>query len=442
MGRGEACDVAGGGSPKRRKLVGCKNFERSNPKSDKFDIQRFHHVELWCADATNTSRRFSHGLGMPIVARTDQSTSNSLYASYTLKSNELVFVFTSPYSTKCVVREHKPPMPWNSADRHWDFLKKHGMGVRALGIRVGDVTEAWKSSTANGARGVLPPTKIEDSASGTSQEICEVELYGDVVLRFVCGSFQGPGIAGGEPMPIPEGFQSFGLERLDHAVGNVHDLMEQIAYMESCFGLHEFAEFTAEEVGTVNSGLNSMVMANNSEFVLMPINEPTFGTKVKSQIQTFLEQNEGPGLQHLALKTDNIFQTMRAMRSAGLTAGFDFMPRPSDGYYQKLPGRIGEGLTAEQYTEIEELGLLADKDDQGVLLQIFTKPVGDRPTLFLEIIQRVGCMQEEPPAAKEPETPEPSAPKLVQASGCGGFGKGNFSELFKSIEEYEKTLGV
>eukprot|EP00958_Prasinococcus_capsulatus_P014979 scaffold1588_cov408-Prasinococcus_capsulatus_cf.AAC.4 len=154
-------------------------------------------------------------------------------------------------------------------------------------------------------------------------------------------------------------------------------------------GLHEFAEFTAEDVGTVDSGLNSMVLANNSESVLFPVNEPTTGTRRKSQIQTYLEQNEGPGLQHLALKCDDIFHTLTCMRAS--VAAFDFMPRPSDDYYRQLPSRIGDSLSAEQYRQCEELGILADKDPEGVLLQIFTKPVGDRSTLFLEIIQRVGC---------------------------------------------------
>mmetsp|Transcript_30882 Transcript_30882/g.73552 ORF Transcript_30882/g.73552 Transcript_30882/m.73552 type:complete len:378 (+) Transcript_30882:139-1272(+) len=336
---------------KRRKLVGCKNFQRVNPKSDKFDIKRFHHIEFWCGDATNTYKRFGHGLGMPLAARSDQSTGNSRYASYTLRSGELVFVFTSPYSAACAQPGGAAPMPWLDAGRHWEFVRKHGLAVRAVGLSVADAAEAWRVSTANGARGVLPPTTIEDPESGTAQELCEVELYGDVVLRFVGGTFKGPGIAGYKAEAPPEGSTGFGLNRLDHAVGNVHDLLEQVNYMEKITGFHEFAEFTAEDVGTVDSGLNSMVLANNSEFVLMPVNEPTFGTKRKSQIQTYLEQNEGPGLQHLALKTDDIFRTIRAMRSA--SGGFDFMPRASDAYYAKLPEKIGDSLTPEQYKEVE-----------------------------------------------------------------------------------------
>lgn len=184
----------------------------------------------------------------------------------------------------------------------------------------------------------------------------------------------------------------YGLQRLDHAVGNTDNLLEAVNYIAGFTGFHEFAEFTAADVGTVDSGLNSMVLANNNEYVLLPVNEPTFGTKryvwlsgvhrvctrvaprmgapslithhSKSQIQTYLEQNEGPGLQHLALKTDDIVTTMREMRQRSACGGFEFMPRASDEYYRKLPDKIGDALTPQQYEEIEQLGILADKDDQ------------------------------------------------------------------------------
>jgi len=172
-----------------------------------------------------------------------------------------------------------------------------------------------------------------------------------------------------------------------------------------------------------------MVLASNNEMVLLPVNEPTYGTKRKSQIQTYLEHNNGPGLQHLALYTTDIFLTMRKLRELEDYGGFELQERPSPLYYQDLPSRIGDSLTPEQYKLVEELGLLVDKDDQGVLLQIFTKPVGDRPTLFLEIIQRIGCMEDSPDGKGQ-----------VQRGGCGGFGKGNFAALFKSIEDYERTL--
>jgi 4-hydroxyphenylpyruvate dioxygenase len=207
-------------------------------------------------------------------------------------------------------------------------------------------------------------------------------------------------------------------------------------------------------------------LANNNENVLLPVNEPTFGTRRKSQIQTYLEQNEGAGLQHLALKTQDIFSTLRAMRAAAdAGAGLEFMPRPSDSYYRGLKEKLTAGgmvacpLSDADLKACEELGVLVDRDDQGTLLQIFTKPLGDRPTVFVEIIQRVGCMRpvgangeadggsaaaaaEEAAAAKARAEAKAEQVRMEQAGGCGGFGKGNFSELFKSIEDYERTLDV
>lgn len=301
------------------------------------------------------------------------------------------------------------------------------MAVRAVGITVADAKIAYETSVKHGAIGVMEAKDVKDKTSGQTLTIAEVKLYGDVVLRFLSGDYTGVALANYEAIDGPD--VSIGIERIDHCVGNVPNLLEAVDYICDFTGFHEFAEFTAEDVGTVDSGLNSMVLANNSEMILLPINEPTFGTRRKSQIQTYLEQNEGAGLQHLALKTTDIFHTLGEMRKRSFLGGFEFMPRPSDEYYKKLPTRIGSDLTQDQYKRIEQLGLLVDKDDQGILLQIFTKPLGDRPTIFIEIIERVGCMKE-------------LDGRLEQAAGCGGFGKGNFSELFKSIEEYEKTLDV
>ncbi|PNW79050.1 hypothetical protein CHLRE_09g398993v5 [Chlamydomonas reinhardtii] len=432
MGAGGASTtVANGGI----KLVGHKNFVRYNPQSDRFAIKRFHSFEFWCADATNTYKRFSYGLGMPLVAKSDQSTNNQLFASYVLRSNDLVFTFTAPYSRKCASVSEGVPLRHYNIDHAYEFINSHGLAVRAVGLLVDDAKTAYEVSVAHGAKGVLPPVELRDEASGTSQVISEVIVYGDVVFRYVSGSFEGPFMAGYTPV-TDSPVASIGLQRVDHAVGNTHDLIKAVEYITGFCGFHEFSEFVAEDVGTVDSGLNSMVLANNEETILMPVNEPTFGTPRKSQIQTYLEQNEGPGLQHLALLSNDIFTTLREMRARSELGGFEFMPRANAKYYKDMYARIGDSLTPQQYREVEELGILVDKDDQGVLLQIFTKPLGDRPTVFIEIIQRVGCMRE----VKEPATG--AVVGTEQAAGCGGFGKGNFGALFKSIEDYERTLNV
>lgn len=426
MGQADGISGAAGGE---LDLKGCERFVRHNPHSDLFGVQRFHHIEFWCGDASNTWRRFSWGLGMHLVAKSDQTTGNQTYCSYAIQSNELVFAFTAPYSSKIDQTNTKKPHPGFHSEEAREFSAKHGLAVRAVGVLVDDAHEAYRVSVENGAVSVLAPQVLTDELKGPGGKmvIAEVKLYGDVVLRYVSnqgfkGSFL-PNYEDIESLPL-----TYGLVRLDHAVGNVHKLAEAVQYVTKFTGFHPFAEFTADDVGTMESGLNSMVLASNNEMVLLPLNEPTFGTKRKSQIQTYLEHNEGPGLQHLALICDDIFSTLREMRTRTQVGGFDFMPKPPPTYYKNMSKRVGSVLTEQQIKDCEQLGILVDKDDQGVLLQIFTKPIGDRPTIFIEVIQRVGCMEKN------------STGVIVQKGGCGGFGKGNFSELFKSIEEYEKTL--
>jgi 4-hydroxyphenylpyruvate dioxygenase len=411
-----------------RKMVGYDNFVRHNPMSDRFEIIKFDHIEFWCSDAVNTARRFTWGLGMHEVANSNLTTGNRHYALSVVQSNDVVFAFTAPYCNSEEDREGSvfPHSQFDQAQAH-AFVQKHGLAVRAVGIRVSDAKVAYETSVANGGTGVAAPHTAVDEATGKSLTFSEVKTVDDVVMRYVSGDFTGPFLPNCAVVDTPD--INYGITRLDHCVTNVPKLFDAVDHVMGYTGMHEFAEFTAEDVGTVDSGLNSMVLANNSETVLTPYNEPTFGTKRKSQIQNYLEHNNGAGVQHMALKTDNIFATMKELKKRSLCGGFEFMPAPGQGYYDRVPGRIGEDtLTADQFKELQELGLLADRDDQGVLLQVFTKPVGDRPTAFLEIIQRIGCDKDE------------EGKQIEQAAGCGGFGKGNFGELFKSIEEYEKTM--
>ncbi|GAU12321.1 hypothetical protein TSUD_252720 [Trifolium subterraneum] len=416
------------------KLRGFNNFVRANPKSDRFKVKRFHHVEFWCTDATNTARRFSWGLGMPIVAKSDLSTGNLKHASYLLRSGDLNFLFSAAYSPSISLSSPSSTasIPTFDASTCFAFSASHGLAVRAVAVEVEDAELAFTTSVNHGAIPASSPVNLENGV-----KLAEVRLYGDVVLRYV--SYNNPNDNQNPNHWFLPGFESvsdessnssldFGIRRLDHAVGNVPELSSALKYLKEFTGFHEFAEFTAEDVGTSESGLNSVVLANNEETVLFPMNEPVYGTKRKSQIETYLEHNEGAGLQHLALKSEDIFRTLREMRKRSSVGGFEFMPSPPPTYYRNLKNRVGDVLNDEQIKECEELGILVDRDDQGTLLQIFTKPIGDRPTIFIEIIQRVGCM------LKDEEGKE------YQKGGCGGFGKGNFSELFKSIEEYEKTL--
>lgn len=420
------------------RLKGFEDFVRTNPMTDKFGVRHFHHVEIYCGDATNTCKRFCHGLGMNVIGKSDLSTGNTEHASYCASSGDVKMLFTAPAAAlgdngvpeniraminydedKDGTRASSPFPHFQTLDRQ-NFFQKHGTGVGAVALEVNDVKEAYEVLMANGASFVLEPSVVDDKYGQGSVIIAEVKLYGDVVLRLInVDNFDGAFLPNFEDVASSGG--AYGISRFDHIVGNVWELSSVQTQLMEMTGFHTFAEFVAEDVGTVDSGLNSVVLASNNEKVLLPLNEPTFGTSKKSQIQTYLEQNNGAGVQHMALFTTDIFETMRKMRTASNSGGFEFMPAQPPAYYKNLPSRIGEdALTSEQMRQVEELGLLVDKDDQGILIQIFTKPVGDRPTLFLEIIQRVGC-----------DTP-----------GCGGFGKGNFKDLFKSIEDFEESLGI
>jgi 4-hydroxyphenylpyruvate dioxygenase len=274
-------------------------FQRVNPETDRFVMKKFHHIEFYCGDAINTASRFSWGLGMPMVAKSDQSTGNTEHASYVLHSEDLTFVFTAPYAVPAAAAaaaQSTSPFPGFDASRAHAFFSKHGLAGRAIGIEVEDAAAAYDACIAHGGQGVTAP--IESAAGYT---VSEVAAYGDVVLRFVS-----PAADWAEPF-LP-GFQSIeqqqhqpeqsanqqastcGLHRIDHAVGNVWDLSEAVSRIGTMTGMHNFAEFAAEDVGTLDSGLNSIVLASNNEMVLLPLNEPTYGTPRKSQIQVRSEQ--------------------------------------------------------------------------------------------------------------------------------------------------------
>lgn len=360
------------------KLVGYSNFLRSNPRTDLFSVLGFHHVEFWCGDATNTAGRFSFGLGMHLAARSDLSTGNPIHSSLLLRSSTLQFLFSAPTSTDPLPSSRpQSPLPSFSPSASHCFTLTHGLGVRAIAIRVSDAFLAFQISVSHGARPAFPPADL-----GLGFAISEVELYGNVVLRFISLPPPSPDspsfLPGFEDVPAPSPGFSYGIRRLDHAVGNVDDLASAVKYVAAFTGFHEFAEFTADDIGTAESGLNSVVLANNEETVLIPLNEPVHGTKRRSQIQTYLDHNRGAGVQHLALATDDVFQTLREMRARSPAGGFEFMAPPLPTYYANLRRRAADVLSEEQIKQCEDLGVLVDRDDQGVLLQIFTKPVGDR----------------------------------------------------------------
>lgn len=422
--RAEEPSKLGGTGASSKKLVGWDNFVRHNPRSDRFKMTDFDHLEFWCMDATNTARRFATAFGMQMVAKHTIDNGNFKYTSFVLQSNTVRFVFTAPYWTDAPASKVQlnDTFPLYDREAALKFIKHHGgLAVRAVGVQVESAKAAYEQSTSNGGEGACPPTTLSD-ANG-SMVYSETKYYNDVVFRWVEGraSYTGPFLPG--YVTEQRAAHTYGIHRIDHVVSNVPALCDITDHLIQMLGFHEFGEFTAEDVGTVDSGLNSMVMANNDETVLMPVNEPTFGTRRKSQIQSFLEHHRGPGIQHIALSTPDILATIKQMTEAGLHGGVSFMANPGKSYYEDhVPNKMGNLVSKQLIQDCQKYGILIDRDDEGGLLQIFTQPLLDRPTLFIEIIQRVGC----------------PGPDGKQKPACGGFGKGNFGALFKSIEDWEK----
>lgn len=422
----------GGTGPSSNRMKGAAGFVRHNPKTDRFNILDFDHVEIWCTDAKSTAARFCASFGFHVLAVSDIDSGNFKYSAVVCGSGTLRFLCVAPYNTDApltdMATKFQDPLPSFDKAECFKFVERHGTAGHTIGLKVEDAAKAYEEATKHGGKGVLPATTFADADGEVTY--AEVLYYDDVTFRFVqrTKEFKGAFLPHMKSMPatLPSGdaIPSFGIKRIDHIVSNVPNLGELADKAHEMIGLHEFAEFTAEDVGTVDSGLNSMVMANNTETVLMPINEPTTGTRRKSQIQSYLEHHRGGGIQHIAITTPDIVATVAQMtKQAIIGGGVSFMAHPGKDYYQNhVPRKMGNMVTPELIAECDKYGILIDRDEEGGLLQIFTKPIFDRPTLFLEVIQRVGCVQ----------------PDGSQKPACGGFGKGNFGALFKSIEDWEK----
>jgi 4-hydroxyphenylpyruvate dioxygenase len=280
---------------------------------------------------------------------------------------------------------------------------KHGDGVRVIALAVPDVDHAYREATTRGATGVTEPHSISDE-HGTVR-LATIEAYGETLHTFVDRSgYDGPFLPGYEERSSGrEGHMLFGV---DHIVGNVEHMDPWVRYYEEVFGMREMIHFSDEDISTEYSALMSKVVTDGSGVVKFPINEPAEG-KRKSQIEEYLEFYEGPGAQHIALSTRDILGTVAELRRHGV----EFLSIPAS-YYDEVPARVPE--VASQLADLREQGILVDHDDEGYLLQIFTKPVGDRPTVFFEIIER---------------------------HGARGFGDGNFKALFEALEREQARRG-
>ncbi len=351
------------------------------------------YVELWVGNAKQAAYFYEHALGFTRTAYAGPETGTRDRASYVLEQGSIRLVLTS------ALRED------HDIARH---CSRHGDGVKDIALTVPDATEAYRQAVQRGARGTLEPQSLEDEF-GTI-ELSAIATYGDTIHTFVSrGDYTGPfkpgyvAVAGG-----PVAGEGVGLETIDHIVGNVElgRMDEWVAYYERVFGMTEMIHFSDEDISTEYSALMSKVMSDGSGKIKFPLNEPAVG-KRKSQIEEYLDFYGGPGAQHIAMASTDIVGTVEKMKSRGVL----FLNTP-DAYYEDVGERVGE--IDEDYLDLRRHKILADRDDDGYLLQIFTKTAQDRPTLFFEVIER---------------------------HGARGFGDGNFKALFEAIEREQALRG-
>ena len=349
------------------------------------------HVELWVGNAKQAAYYYEHAFGFHLTAYAGPETGVRDRASYVLEQNDIRFVLSSALRRDHEIGQH---------------AYVHGDGVKDIALRVPDATEAYRQAVQRGARGVQEPHPVEDEFGRVV--LSTIATYGDVVHTFVQrDGYEGaylPGYVAQESAAPAD----VGLLAIDHIVGNVElgRMQYWVEFYERVFGMTEMIHFSDEDISTEYSALMSKVVTDGSGRVKFPINEPAQG-KRKSQIEEYLDFYRGPGVQHVALATTDIVRTVDELGRRGV----DFLQIP-ESYYEEVPDRIGR--IEEDLADLRRLGILVDRDDEGYLLQIFTKPIGDRPTVFFEVIER---------------------------HGARGFGDGNFKALFEALEREQDRRG-
>jgi 4-hydroxyphenylpyruvate dioxygenase len=353
-------------------------------------LKRIHHVEFWVGNAKQASYFYRKAFGFSQLAYSGLETGNRQFASYVLSQNKVRFVISTPFD------------PEHAASQH---IRVHGDGVRDIALLVEDADFAFHEAVRRGAVPAVEPYDLTDG--GGTVRRAAIRTYGDTIHSFISyKNYEGAFLPGFVAAEIPG--ESVGIAAVDHMVGNVElGAMNQWAeFYSRVMGFSRYITFDDKDISTEYSALMSIVMSDGSQVVKFPINEPAAGKK-KSQIEEYLDWYRGPGVQHVALICKSVIETVSKLRDNGV----EFLRVP-DSYYDELPSRIGP--IEESLDTIKDLGILVDKDEEGYLLQIFTKPLQDRPTVFFEIIQR---------------------------KGSRGFGKGNFRALFESIEREQEKRG-
>jgi 4-hydroxyphenylpyruvate dioxygenase len=364
-----------------------------NKPTDFLPLNGTDYVEFYVGNARQAAHYYRSAFGMQLVAYRGPETGTRDRASYLLQQDKIRFVLTTPLQPEGAIADH---------------IRLHGDGVHEIALWVDDAEAAYRETTKRGANGVQEPTVFSDDQGEV--KISAIAAYGDTIHSFVeRRNYRGvflPGfraVDGEDTVARP-----VGLQYIDHMVGNVGwgQMNVWVDFYRDVMGFQLYQHFDDSDISTEYSALMSKVMSNGNGRVKFPINEPAVG-KRKSQIEEYLEYYKGPGVQHIAMATGDIIATVSKLRSQGI----DFLRVPTT-YYENLEERSGK--IDEPIDKLAELGILVDRDDEGYMLQIFTKPVEDRPTLFFEIIQR---------------------------KGSRSFGKGNFKALFEAIEREQALRG-
>jgi 4-hydroxyphenylpyruvate dioxygenase len=350
------------------------------------------YVEFYVGNAKQAAHYYKTAFGFQNLAYAGPETGVRDRVSYVLQQGKIRLVLTTPLHSEHPIAEH---------------VKKHGDGVKALALSVDNAFDAFDQTMQRGATAYLEPKVLTDEHGEV--RMSGIKLYGETVHLFVeRKNYNGTFLPGFEKMESHYNPPVAGLLHIDHCVGNVgwHKMNEWVHFYEETMGFKNILTFDDKMISTEYSALMSKVMSNGNGYVKFPINEPAEGKK-KSQIEEYLEFYEGEGVQHLALATGDIVKTVTELQSRGV----EFLTVPTT-YYDDLIGRVGH--IDEDLEPLKQLGILVDSDNEGYLLQIFTKPVEDRPTLFFEIIQR---------------------------KGAKSFGAGNFKALFEAIEREQELRG-
>ncbi|MFC0774974.1 4-hydroxyphenylpyruvate dioxygenase [Terrimonas alba] len=362
-------------------------------QTDFLPLEGTDYVEFYVGNAKQAAHYYISAFGFQPLAYSGPETGDKEKASYAVRQHKLIFVLTTALRPGNAIADH---------------IYKHGDGVKALSLRVRDAASAWEETTKRGGKSYMEPQTLKDEFGEIVMS--GIHTYGDTVHLFIeRKNYSGPFMPGYKAWSIPHyKTEDTGLLYVDHCVGNVdwNGMNPWVKFYEDVMGFKNILTFDDEDISTEYSALMSKVMSSGNGFVKFPINEPAEGKK-KSQVEEYLEFYRGEGVQHVALATNDIVKTVRDLMSRGV----EFLRVPT-AYYDDLLSRVGK--IDEDLEPLKELGILVDRDNEGYLLQLFSKPVEDRPTLFFEIIQR---------------------------KGAKSFGKGNFKALFEAIEREQEARG-